>query len=279
MEVNKLESREVMVMLFGLPVMVTVITLASIAMGHWVTARSERPINVTAAAPRIDVNVPQQPAPNIQVSSAPPKIDINVPQATPPAINVSTPPAIVRVVHSNGTTSGEVDEKGTAPAEGGPLLPNIQQPIEVLEGSSKSSLKDVKPMDAHYKSQAAVREEDLTLDTLYNYAEKYVNSYCRKNNLDPVLEQNRWLANWKRGLDQAIKDEIDSGEQSYINRIVLIKRDCFDLEKATPEKIVEGCRLMLRYRDGRLAWLQAMKDAATHDNLKKTLVFLAAGVR
>jgi hypothetical protein len=275
-EVSKVESKEVMVMLFGLPVLVTVIILASIAMGHWVTTRSEKPINVTAAMPRIDVNVPQQQPPSIQVSSAPPKIDINVPQAAPPAVNVSTPPAVVRVLHTNG----ETDEKGALPVDRRPMLPDIHQPIEVLEGaSSKSSLKDIKPYDAHMRTMASVREDELTLDTLYKYAEKYVESYCRKNNLDPVAEQNRWLSNWKHGLDQSIKDEIDTGEQSYINRMVLTKRDCFDLEKATPEKIVEGCRLMLRYRDGQLAWLQAMKDAATHDNLKKTLVFLAAGVR
>jgi hypothetical protein len=275
MEVNKLESREVMVLLFGFPCMVTLIVLASIAMGHWVSSSSERPVNVTAAAPKIDVNVPQQPAPNIQVSSAPPKIDVNVPQAAPPAITVSTPPAVVRVLHS-GEEKDVQELKDILPLDRKQTLPTGQQPVEVLEGSPGKS-SGVKPADVNLNSPA--RDEELNLDTLYKYAEKYVESYCRRNNLDPVTEQNRWLANWKRGLDQAIKDEIDASEQTYINRIVVAKRDCFDLERATPEKIVEGCRIMLRYRDGQFAWLKAMRDAATQDNLKKTLVFLAAGVR
>ena len=45
------------------------------------------------------------------------------------------------------------------------------------------------------------------------------------------------------------------------------------------EKICEACRIMLRYRDGQLAWLQAMKDALTNENLKKTMAFLAQGPR
>mgnify|MGYP003394625205 CR=1 FL=1 len=72
MEVNKLESREVLTMLFGLPIMVTMIVLASIAVGHVVTARSDRPTNVTVAAatPNLQVNVPTAPAPNIHVDAA-----------------------------------------------------------------------------------------------------------------------------------------------------------------------------------------------------------------
>jgi hypothetical protein len=127
------------------------------------------------------------------------------------------------------------------------------------------------------KPAPALADADLTLDNLYKYAEHYVESYCSKRSLNAALEAKKWETRWKQGLEQAMRDNTDNDEQSYINRVVVTKRDCFDLEKATPEKIVEGCRIMLRYRDGKLAWLQAMKDAVTSENMKKTLVLLAAG--
>src|SRR5438128_65286 len=100
MEVNKLESREVLIMLFGLPVMITLIVLVSIGVGHWVTTRSDRPTNVTVSPsqPKIEVNVPQGPAPQVNVSSAPPSVAVNVPSAPPPTINVTPPPAVVTVI-------------------------------------------------------------------------------------------------------------------------------------------------------------------------------------
>ena len=281
MEVNKLESKEVLVMLFGLPVMITLIVLVSIGVGHWVTTRSDRPtnVNVTAAQPRVDVNVPAA-APQIQVTAAPPKIDVNVPQAAAPNVNVTTPPATVTVLdrRSDGDTHVETkpekpEKKETArPAE--PVKPAAPAPAAPkTEQTPKTSSLVPIPV------KAAVSDDEMSLETLYSYAEKYIDSYCRKNNLDAALEAKKWQNAWKRNLDQAVSDNIDSSEQTYINRIVVAKRNCFDIEKATPEQIVEGCRIMLRYRDGQLAWLQAMKDAVTNENMKKTLVFLAAGVR
>ena len=57
MEVSKLEGREVLTMLFGLPIMITVIVLASITVGHIVTVRSNIPtqVNVSATPPNVDM--------------------------------------------------------------------------------------------------------------------------------------------------------------------------------------------------------------------------------
>jgi len=280
MEVNKLESKEVLIMLFGLPVMVAIIVLASIGMGHWVTARSDRPMNVTVAAavPKIEVNVPQSPPPNINVSTVPPHIDVKVPSAPPPTINVSTPAPVVTIVN-------RLDERASA-AETKPAIVSTPAKIPAPAKAEPVKREDVQPIKASYAPEsqksvplAALKDEDLTLETLYSYAEKYVESYCAKRSLDAAAETKKWSANWRESVEQAMQDNTDSDEQSYINRMAITKRDCFDIEKATPEKIVEGCRIMLRYRDGQFAWLQAMKDAVTSENMKKTLVFLAAGVK
>jgi hypothetical protein len=306
MEVNKLESKEVLIILFGLPVMITLIVLASIGVGHVVTTRSDRPTNVTVAAatPTIEVNVPQQPAPKIQVSATVPNVDVNVPQALPPTINVTTPPAVVTVLERGEKSSAKLvsteavektipvtaspdtttnDNKAIKPTETKPaetppnLTPESGSPAPSSEPSKKTS--DAPTGSSGVAQKLNVRDEDLTLETLYDYAEKYIESYCQKNNLDVSSESTKWMKRWNQGVEQAIRDNTDSDEQSYINRVTITKRECFDIEKATPEKIVEGCRIMLRYRDGQFAWLKAMRDAVTNESLKKTLVFLSAGAR
>ncbi|HYG74269.1 MAG TPA: hypothetical protein VEK08_04615 [Planctomycetota bacterium] len=292
MEVNKLESKEVLIMLFGLPVMVTIIVLASIGVGHWVTTRSDRPTNVhvAAASPKVEVNVPQAPAPQVNVSSVPPNVDVKVPPAPPPTINVTTPPPVVTVV--NRTEERAEARPAAKPAAKPEAKPAVAEPAPpttapaLIPVKAEPAKNDPQPIKASYAPETSNpvqptiwKDEDLTLDTLYKYAEKYIESYCQKRNLDPVAENKKWLNKWQQNVEQAIKDNTDQDEQSYINRIAITKRECFDIEKATPEKIVEGCRIMLRYRDGQFAWLQAMKDAVTSENMKKTLVFLAAGVQ
>lgn len=127
------------------------------------------------------------------------------------------------------------------------------------------------------KIEKPLADEEPTLDNLYARATQYIDRYCQKRGLDSNSEARRWNAMWRSNVEQAINDNIDSSEQSYINRIVIAKRDYFNMRSASPEKIVEACRILLRYRDGQLAWLQAMKDALTNDNLRKTMVFLAQG--
>ncbi|HEY3319805.1 MAG TPA: hypothetical protein VGP72_04940 [Planctomycetota bacterium] len=316
MEVNKLETKEVLIMLFGVPVMITLIVLVSITMGHWVTARSDRPTNVTvaAAAPKIEMNVPPAAPPQVNVSASPANVEVKMPEMPPPSVQVNTPPAVVTVVHRSDLFPFEArpaalrvdaNEPPAPPAALAPAspiptapalvkVPEQPQPRKEAAPASKAAgavavppvpaaapAKDVKPAKEPPKTDgvAPLKDEDLTLDTLYKYAEKYIESYCAKRSLDPVAEARKWNNGWKQNVEQSLRDNTDSDEQAYLNRTVIAKRDCFDIEKATPEKIVEGCRIMLRYRDGQFAWLQAMRDAVTNENMKKTLVFLAAGVK
>lgn len=287
-------SGRVLCLAFGLPLMTTAIVLGSMYVGHIITTQSDRPpkidINVPQQAPpKVDINVPQQAPPNIEVSTTAPRVDVHVPAAPPPAVTVTAPatpapnitvnpaPPTVTIIDRRDLdkipekekTSGAA-EKSTSAAEpppasvapAGPAKPagNVTVPVLPPAGPPKSSL-----------------DEDPTLETLYVCATQYIEAYCRKRGLDPSVEGKRWHDRWRANLDQAVAENIDSGEQSYINRVVLTKRDYFDLDRATPEKIVEACRILLRYRDGQLAWLQAMKDAMTKENLKKTVTFLAAG--
>lgn len=280
MEVNKLEGKEVYILVFGGSAMLFCVVILAFFAGHWITAKSNvMPIvQVMSATPKIDVNVP--PA-QVSVTTPQPRVDFNVPQGPIPIVNVTTPPAVVTVIEKEHKEqriaevkeqSKDVKQEQTKPA---PVVspPPAAAPKPATVEAEKPNKTSVSEFKADF------REEDLNMDTLYRYAEKYIDSYCKKNSLDSSRETTKWTKNWQQGLSQAMNDNTDTNEQSYINRVVIQKRNCFDLEKATPEQIVEGCRLMLRYRDGQLAWLQAMKDAATNENLKKTLVFLAAGVR
>lgn len=121
-----------------------------------------------------------------------------------------------------------------------------------------------------------VRDEDLCLEQFYALMSKYVDAYSVKKGLNPAEENKRWMKRWMDNVEQAMNDG-DSSEQQFINRVTIAKRDCFNIEKAEVSKVVEGCRILLRYRDGGFTWLSAMREALTRENLKKTLLFLNAG--
>ena len=306
---TKVASRNnhIVVMAFGLPIMTTVIVAGSMYAGHLITQSSDRPteVRVQAAPPKIDITVPQAAPPNINVSAAAPNVDVHVPQMLPPTVTVNTPQlappnitvnppaATVTVIDrregehgallaaenvkpGNPATKAQiVSEKPAAPMapEKAALTPAGKPTSEAIHLATP----DVHAAVPVAKAPEVEAPIEPTLDNLYTYATRYVEMYCQKRGLDPQTEGRRWNRVWQSNVDQAIADNIDSSEQSYINRIVITKRDYFNLNTATPEKIVEACRIMLRYRDGQLAWLQAMKDALTNENLKKTMSFLAQG--
>lgn len=266
MEVNKLEGKEVFILGFGGAGALTVIILSSMYFGHIISMKSNQqgPITVTAAAPHIDVHVPAQAAPEIKVTAAQPRIDVNVPAQLPPVVNVSTPPATVTVLDKRDGDKKELEIQAVhAPAEAPKPIP-VALPVKTEKTSSATTL----PID-----------EETSIDTLYKTAESYIASYCAKNKLDSAAENRKWNAKWQSRVEQAINDNTDSSEQNYINRTVIAERANFLMDKATPEQIVEACRLFLRYRDGGFTMLAAMNEALTKDNLKKTVVFLAAGAK
>jgi len=275
-------------------------------------------VNVAPPAPQIAVNVPQAAPPTVAVNAVAPKVDVHLPQQAAPTvtvnppsmpaphITVNPPPASVTVIKEErervfADRSDRMErERPTAqtvaavppPSIAGDVKPAIATPPAApvkapevkpaeparTEPNKSSSLTPAAPAPA--AAPVARKElEEPTVDTLYTYATRYIDDYCKKKGLDPDAESRKWNRTWKANVDQAINDNIDSGEQSYINRVVISKRDHFNLDNATPEKVVEACRILLRYRDAQLAWLQAMKDGMTRENLKKTVAFLAAGPR
>jgi hypothetical protein len=251
MQVNNLEGREVMIIGFGGVILLTLVVLSSIYVGHAITSVSSvpQPVHVLPAQPAVSVNVPAQSVPKVEVTatSAAPKIDVHVPTQTAPVVNFTPPPAQITVV-----------EREKQPAPEKPAAPSISPKV------------DPKPVPAAVEHSEA--KEEYTVDTLYVCAERYIEMQCRKAGLDPVAENAKWLKHWQSRITDSGLDE-----QELLNRSVVDNRDCFDVQKATPEKIVEACRLMLRYRDTKLQWLQALKDAMTRENLQKTIAFLNTG--
>jgi cytoskeletal protein RodZ len=278
MEVNKLEGREVMIIGFGGVILLTLVVLMSIYVGHAITVTSNipTPVHVSAATPTIQVNVPQAAAPKVEVTSAAPNVNVHVPAGAPPTVNVSTPPATVTVLDKRSEPDTKTFVPPAAPANHNSNPPTI--PASFQTTTPAQAQPAVAPAGKSGDSKTGEAKAEVNYETLYSNAERYIESYCKKNNLDANAESKKWLTKWNSQVETAVRDGMVTDEQAYINRIVVDKRDCFDLN-AAPEKIVEGCRLMLRYRDAKLTWIQAMKDAATTENMQKTLAFLAAGVK
>lgn len=310
-------NTQVVIMAFGLPIMTTLIVAGSMYAGHLITQISDRPthFSVQSAPPKIDITVPQAAPPNINVSSAAPRVDVHVPQQAAPTVTVNTPPQAPPNITVNppAATVTIMDKKeaersatfvidapktpsspaaAAAPAKSAPLtvvttekpVPPVAPAIQVEKVATAAPAAPAAPAKSEVRPVAVVKAstpepaaDEPTLENLYNYASRYVDTYCKQRGLDPANETRRWNRVWQSNVEQAIADNIDSSEQSYINRVVITKRDYFNLNTASPEKICEACRIMLRYRDGQLAWLQAMKDALTNENMKKTMAFLAQG--
>lgn len=258
MEVNKLEGREVLIIGFGGMMLVTLVVLSSIYVGHAITVVSNvpQPIHVMPAQPQVSVNVPNAPAPRVEVSAAAPAVNVHVPAQPAPVVNVSTPPATVTVI----------DQREKPKAEKPPAVLPDPVPVSVPKPDKTSAL----PLS---------KEEEVTLDSLYKNAENYISSYCVKNGVNAEGESKAWTTKWLAKVETAVRDGSVSDEQAYINRYVVDNSSSFNMDKAPPDRVVEACRVLLRYRDARLTMLSAMNEALTKENLKKTVVFLAAGVK
>lgn len=257
MKVEDLDGKEVMILGFGGVILTAIVILASIYVGHSITLTSSvpQPVHVSSAPANVTVAVPQQAAPKVEVSA--PRIDVHVPTAAAPTINVTTPPATVTVVERE-----KEKEKESKPAPAPTTTP-------------KAETKTV-PASLETKERSEAKAEVIDIDSLYANAERYIESYCKKTGLDPIAEQSKWDAAWKGRVATAVND--GGTEQSLMDRTIVDSRACFDLN-APPEKVVEGCRLMLRIRDAKLAMLDAMKNALTRDNLIKTIAFLQTGAK
>jgi hypothetical protein len=269
----------------------------------------------TGPAPTVTFQPPSMPAPNITVNSPPAQVTVireelriaptnhtatpSTPETATPAASPSLPTLVPPtpktpstsatptpiILPSLSVSSAEITGTGTAtPTNGGDFKALPETPINVSVNTSVStnsliaSNVIVSPIQST-PTIPAIDLENPTIETLYTSAEKYIESYCVLHKLNPQVEAKKWNKDWCLKVEQAMIDDIDSSEQSFINRQVITKRDYFRLEKTTPEKVVEACRILLRYREAQLTWLQALQDAMTQENLRKSVTFLAAGTR
>lgn len=263
MQINNFDSKDGIWVLFLFPTMIAVMILGGVGVGHLITSRSQVPtkVEVAAASPRIDVNVPTAAAPRVEVTSATPQVNIHVPNQLAPIVNVSTPPATVTVLDKR-----EPDKQDKLKAEK-PLAPEPQViPVSAPVKPDKTSMAPLPPL--------MPKEEDFTIESLYRNADTYIASYCQKNSIQKDAANKKWEEQWKDKVDKS-----NFSEQVYINNWVIDNRSYFDINKAKPEQIVEACRILLRYRDQNLAMLGAFNEVLTAENIKKTVAFLAAGVK
>jgi hypothetical protein len=131
-KVATIQSRHILWMAFGLPLMTAAISMGSMYLGHLITTQSDRPTNVVVqpAQSAVQVNVPQAKPPVIEVrpseaqvqvhvpQSAPPTVTVTTPQAAPPNITVNPPPATVTVIERKEESEKASADKSGAVAPG-----------------------------------------------------------------------------------------------------------------------------------------------------------------
>lgn len=258
-----LEGNDVKYFAFGVPIMVALIVLGSVAMGAWLSNASHVPteVRVAAASPSVNVNTP---APRVEnnISAAVPNVSVNVPTQAAPVVNVTTAQPLVKFYDQGGV---EKPEKFEPKAQEKPLAPAVV-PVSApdKQHSSSSPARIMSPI-------APPKDEEATLDALYKNAEIYISAFCTKNGLQEDATGKKWEREWK--------DKVgDASEQVYINSWVVDHQNYFDMDKAKPEQVVEACRILLRYRDQNFAMLAALNKALMDsDNIRKTVAFLKAG--
>lgn len=277
MKVNDLEGKEVGIFFFGGVTMVTTIVLLSFLVGHWVTTRSNVPtvVSVQSAQPSVAVNVPQTPAPVVNVQPSTATVNVHVPEGPAPTVHVSTPQPLVTFVNRDDRPASVIKEPTQPVKEEKKAAPAVPLPVSVEKNSGMNE----------DKADKARRELDQALaapsfDAVYKYAEFYLARYCEKHSLDASAEARNWNKSWQ----QRVADSQNSGsggvsEQQLLNDVCIQKRDNFNVKTATPEQIVEGCRLLLRYRDAELQPPSQMVKAATPEYLRDTITVLAVGIK
>jgi hypothetical protein len=267
MKVNELEGKDAYLLLFGGGTLSALIVLLSIYVGHVLTLRSNVPtvvqVQPALSAPTVSVKMPEAQTPVVNVSPA--VVDVHVPQQQPPTVNITTPQPLVQLMPAQTTAKVEVEKKEDR-KDAKPLsLPPLASP----------TIPEPKPTgDAHDKQKDELEQALATpsIDVLYKYADSYLTRFCEQRGLDASSEAKRWNTAW----ESRLADHADTSEQVVMNNVCVEKRNNFKVDSATPEQIAEGCRLLLRCRDHNLALLSAMQEAATPDNLRKTITVLAS---
>ena len=102
----------------------------------------------------------------------------------------------------------------------------------------------------------------VTLTDVYISAEKYLSAHSTP------AEEKKWLEIWTARAREA------GDEQVLANTVLIEKRGAFDVEHAKASDVADICRLMLRYRDAKLAIPSAFKEHVNAAALLKIKRFL-----
>lgn len=268
MKVTELEGKDAYLLLFGGGVLSALIVLASIFLGHVITQRSNVPtvvqVQPAVSTPTVSVKLPEAPAPVVNVAPATAAVEVHVPKPEA-VVNVTTPQPLV-VFRPEDKKN---DKGGTTPI----MTPVISPPVPPAEKLEQQPQPVKSTSESKEKEDLEQALAAPSMDAVYKYAEFYLAHYCSKRGLDPHVEAQKWKATWESRLTES--GNAEKSEQTILNEVCIQKRSSFQLETATPDQIAEGCRLLLRYRDQKLALLTEMEKAATPDNLRKTISLLA----
>ncbi|MCW8130717.1 MAG: hypothetical protein KIS92_10235 [Planctomycetota bacterium] len=253
------------IFIFGVPAMITVIILGSMIVFYFVGG-SRQP--VAQVAPPVHIS-------QVNSDEVMQKMMKEVPaiaKALVPPVNVNVQPAEVHVPETK-VVLPEVQPRVfvSTPVQ---EAPSVNVSVAGGEGKTQTVTKVVEKI-VEKEVAIYVPTEDkaqLTIDDLYPVAERFVTEFCKKNNLDGAAETRKWMESW----NSRVREEGD--EQRLANRVLIEKRDCFNVEKARPDQVVDACRLMLRYRDAKLALPTIFKENVTADSLLKIKKYLETGV-
>lgn len=253
------------IFIFGVPAMITLIILGSMIVFYFVGG-SRQP--VAQIAPPVHVS-------QVNSDEVMQKMMKEVPaiaKALVPPVNVNVQPAEVHVPETR-VVLPEVQPRvfvSTPTQE----APQVNVSVAGGDGKTQTVTKVVeKIVEKEVPIYVATEDKaQLTIDDLYPIAERFVNEYYKKNNLDQTVETRKWMDNW----NSRVREEGD--EQRLANRVLIEKREGFNVEKARPDQVVDACRLMLRYRDAKLALPTLFKEYVTADALLKIKKYLETSI-
>lgn len=237
------------IMLFGMPFLLTVMILGSVGLGAYCLNRTVVIPNLTVNPPHIEakLNVPP-PIVNVKPSDVP--ITINVP---PLELREMPGPNVSVTIPEGKRGEVQIIEKVIEKRVEIPVDRIVEKRVEV-------------PIYVETAEQGAV-----TIHDIFPLCEKYVEDYFTKTGRDPKTEQKKWLDGWSAKVAEI------GDEQRVANDTMLNKRGALKIDTAKIEEIIEICRIMLRYRDAKLAIPTIFKDSMTADNLWKFRNFLVKG--
>jgi len=226
------------VALFGVPLMICVMILGAMAIQHVFMTPAPAPIHIAtqSQAPTIQNHVAVPPA-NVTVQPA--DVPVNIMSPDPQPIFLQAPPPYD--IYEKIQFSLPEGQKGEVKIVEKVVEKTKQIPIYVPTAD----------------------KAEITIDDIYNSADRYLKNWCAINGKDSKAEHERWMSLWNSRVMERGGDE-----QAAANAILLEKAPGL-AGTPKPDHIAEICRIFLRYRDGKLDLPSLLKIHLTAENLMK----------